>query len=508
MRCFLAAVFALASPLYAQITPVDITPPGVVLVRDASLDPGDPGHLVITGIPASALVVRESFDSGASWVSVTPTEPNWNGEMRIDANGDLVSIGFNHPVGGATPPLARRLNGTWVGIPVPLPSGVHGNLTVRSLATHPVDAHSMAVVTREYVGDSAGTEIYRAYATEDDGVTWTFFTSSFWTPDNGGVTLSRLGYMHTSQGTRVIIHEDYSDQSFESTAVNSWTLDPVASFEERGNVGLFRAKVVGARTEPGLRFAAAPSNSSTLPLPIERRYDPGSWAPVGDSGRFTDIASGKVDPRLVVRHSSVSTSAIHISRDAGEAWSTLVDLLAAGYAHREFIGLSANDGALYELAQDGTTGVGPHRLLRIPVETALGNDECPGITNSTGAPGELFAIGLPEASENRLLLSIRNLPPQHFYLPLVSPDAGLIVNPGGSDGNLCLSGDIGRVFDATGLTTLWGEGTALIDLSQIPGPNGTSSVIAGDTRRFQVWYRDGGATNGTNLTNSIAITFQ
>lgn len=509
MRLFVASFLLLATPLYAQTTPVDVTPPGVISARDVSLDPGEAGHLAMTGYDSAGLVIRETFDAGASWVQVAPPNTNWFGEVHIDANGDLIAIGSNTPVGGANLPIARRLNGTWVGLPVPLPNGAHGTLSVGPLATHPVDARSMAVVTAEFVGDDASTTIYRAYATKDDGMTWTLLTSSSMTPDDGGVRLARLWYMHTDQETRILIHRDYTDQSWEQTDVSSWSIDPVASFAETGNAGVgYRCTVVGARTEPGLRFAVVPNNGSSVPVPVERRFALGSWAPVGDAGLFTDIAAGNVDPRLVVRHSLSSTRAIQVSRDAGESWSTLVDLTAASYRHREFVGLSAYDDALYEVAQEGVSGSGPIRLLRIPVETALGAEECPGIPNSTGVPGELAAIGLPEVSGNRLLLSIRNLPPQHFYLPLVSPDAGLIVNPGGSDGNLCLSGDIGRILDAVGRTTLWGEGTAPIDLTQLPGPSGFSSVFAGDTRRFQVWYRDGGSSSGTNLTNSIAITFE
>ena len=509
MRFPLAPLLALAAPLYAQVVPVDVTPPDVDSVRDASLDPGAAGPLVVTAFDPAGLVSRESFDAGVSWVDVVLPEPGWNGEVRIDANGDLVSFGYNTPAGGTNVPLARRLNGAWVGIPVPVPSGLQGNLFVRSLETHPTDAHSMVLVTAEFLADGLGTSIYRAYATEDDGATWTFFTSSSRDSDNGGVTLSRLKYMHTAQGTRVLIHRDYLDQSWAQTDVSSWTIDTADEFGEIGNTGIGpRCTVVGARTEPGLRFAAVPSNNSSSPVPIQRRFAMGTWGPIGDPGRITEIAAGSIDAELVVRHSFIgAVSALEVSRDAGETWGTLADLSADSYNHIEVVGLSANDDLLFERAQGGPSGGGFLRLLRIPVETALGSEECPGVPNTTGDAGQLLAIGLPEAAANRVLLSIRKLPSQTFYLPIVSRDAGLIVNPGGSDGNLCLSGAIGRILDSTGVTTLLGEGTAPINLSQIPGPGGFSNVIAGDTWRFQVWYRDSGSSSSSNLTNSIAITF-
>jgi hypothetical protein len=509
MSLSLAPLLALAAPLYAQVTPVDVTPSDVDSVRDASLDPGAGGHLVVTAFDPAGLVSRESFDAGASWVDVVLPEPGWFGEVRIDANGDLVSFGSSTPVGGTIDPLARRVNGAWVGIPVPVPSGLQGNLFVGALETHPTDPHSMALVTVEYLADGLGTAIFRAYATENDGATWTFFTSSSLDSDNGGVTLSRLKYMQTDQGTRVLIHRDYSDQSWAQTDVSSWAVDTANEYGEIGNSNLGpRCLVLGARTEPGLRFAAVPNNNSSTPVPIQRRFATGMWAPIGAPGRVTDIAAGNVDAELVVRHSFISSqSLIEVSRDAGETWDTLVDLTADSYFHNEIVGFSANDDALYERAQGGPSGGSFLRLLRIPVETALGSEECPGVSNTTGDAGQLFAIGRPEASANRVLLSIRKLPPQTFYLPIVSPDAGLIVNPGGSDGNLCLSGAIGRILDSTGLSTVWGEGTAPINLSQIPGPGGFSNVSAGDTWRFQVWYRDGGSSSTSNLTNSIAITF-
>ena len=48
-----------------------------------------------------------------------------------------------------------------------------------------------------------------------------------------------------------------------------------------------------------------------------------------------------------------------------------------------------------------------------------------------------------------------------------------------------------------------------VDLTALPRPNGTHSVVAGETWNFQCWFRDkvGGMTT-SNFTDGIEILFQ
>ena len=83
--------------------------------------------------------------------------------------------------------------------------------------------------------------------------------------------------------------------------------------------------------------------------------------------------------------------------------------------------------------------------------------------------------------------------------------------PGGSMGNLCLAGSIGRYVgpgqiqqaDATGNISL------ALDLTQVPQPTGFVSVGIGDTWNFQAWYRDAvGGSATSNFTDGLSVTFQ
>ena len=136
---------------------------------------------------------------------------------------------------------------------------------------------------------------------------------------------------------------------------------------------------------------------------------------------------------------------------------------------------------------------------------ALPNDVvCEGVPNSLGIPSSLRAIGIDKASFNDLELRLIN----HvggLMIPLVSSMSGLAVNPGGSVGNLCLGGAIGRGLAFTpGLNT-----TIRIFPQAIPQPNGLVSAQAGQTWYFQVWHREFQfGVVVSNFSNALGVTFR
>ena len=90
-------------------------------------------------------------------------------------------------------------------------------------------------------------------------------------------------------------------------------------------------------------------------------------------------------------------------------------------------------------------------------------------------------------------------------IPLVSSMSGLAVNPGGSVGNLCLGGAIGRGLAFTpGLNT-----TIRIFPQAIRQPNGLVSAQAGQTWYFQVWHRDFQfGVVVSNFSSALGVTFR
>ena len=83
-------------------------------------------------------------------------------------------------------------------------------------------------------------------------------------------------------------------------------------------------------------------------------------------------------------------------------------------------------------------------------------------------------------------------------------------NPGGSAGNPCLGGSIGRYVGPGQIKNAGTTGafSLTLDLTQVPQPTGFVAIAGGETWRFQTWHRDavGGSTT-SNFTNGLEIDF-
>ncbi|MEM9378768.1 MAG: hypothetical protein AAGB93_02385 [Planctomycetota bacterium] len=142
--------------------------------------------------------------------------------------------------------------------------------------------------------------------------------------------------------------------------------------------------------------------------------------------------------------------------------------------------------------------------------TSIGSPYCPGVVNSTGNAGELTAFGRPEVSDNDVTLTTTGLPASSFAFYLASTAQGLVTNPGGSDGNLCLGGSIGRYVGPGQILNagVAGEVSLVLDLTMTPTPTGFVSVAAGETWNYQTWYRDApGGVATSNLSNGLSIGY-
>ena len=143
-------------------------------------------------------------------------------------------------------------------------------------------------------------------------------------------------------------------------------------------------------------------------------------------------------------------------------------------------------------------------------ESSLGSNYCTAAANSTGGSASISASGSDSAAANNLTLGAEGMPSNQFGIFVVSATQGFNPGLGGaSNGNLCLSGSIGRYRGpgeilSTGAT---GSFELPIDLSAIPQGAGTVPTTAGQTWNFQAWYRDGVGA-GSNLTDGIEILFQ
>ena len=141
-----------------------------------------------------------------------------------------------------------------------------------------------------------------------------------------------------------------------------------------------------------------------------------------------------------------------------------------------------------------------------PGADPIGTKYCdPAVNNSTGLPGLITATGSDVVLLNDVTLTATQLPPNQFGYFLVSQTQGFIQNPGGSDGNLCLGGTMGRYNGDIKNSGGAGDFSLTIDLTDMPGPV-QNTVNAGETWFFTTWYREVGGTN--NFTDGVEILFQ
>ncbi|MFT6831144.1 MAG: endonuclease I [Planctomycetota bacterium] len=141
----------------------------------------------------------------------------------------------------------------------------------------------------------------------------------------------------------------------------------------------------------------------------------------------------------------------------------------------------------------------------------LGDVYCsPSVANSTGAPATIEARGSALIADLDFRLLAGQLPNNSLGYFLCSETAGFISQPGGSVGNLCLSGSIGRVVGGQILNSGFFGGFATdVDLTSLPQPAGAVAVMSGETWHFQAWFRDAiGGQATSNFTDGWQITFQ
>ncbi len=175
----------------------------------------------------------------------------------------------------------------------------------------------------------------------------------------------------------------------------------------------------------------------------------------------------------------------------------------------------SDDGsmAIMEVVLDDTNGAAMTDLdavYLVELQQTAGTPYCdPAVVNSTTFPGVLKAIGSDVAMDNNLVMEASDLPVGEFGYLLNGLGNNVTMNPGNSAGNLCVSGQIGRYNTVADIfqTGPNGTGTITLDLTNTPTNMAPTSVVAGQTWYFQVWYRD---TTGmtSNFTNGVEILFQ
>ena len=152
-------------------------------------------------------------------------------------------------------------------------------------------------------------------------------------------------------------------------------------------------------------------------------------------------------------------------------------------------------------------------MVRVDNGGGLGASYCgPAVVNSSGAPASIIAAGSAVAMDNDVTLTNTGMPANAFGFFIVSQTQGFTANPGGSEGNLCLGGAIGRYVGPGQIQNSGPAGmiSLVLDLTDVPQPLGSVAVASGETWNFQMWFRDTSAagTPTSNFSNGVQIDFQ
>ncbi|MEM1447529.1 MAG: hypothetical protein AAGI22_00380 [Planctomycetota bacterium] len=167
-------------------------------------------------------------------------------------------------------------------------------------------------------------------------------------------------------------------------------------------------------------------------------------------------------------------------------------------------------GSFWDFAGDGDTLIANSLVFAAGGSVGVGTNYCMANDNSTGNPAMMSASGSPVASVNDLTLVATDLPNNAFGFFLTSQAQGFTPNPGGSSGNLCLSGSIGRYVGPGQIQNsgLVGEIELTVDLTMHPQPMGFVSIMSGETWNFTAWFRDSmGGSATSNFADGLEIDF-
>jgi len=132
---------------------------------------------------------------------------------------------------------------------------------------------------------------------------------------------------------------------------------------------------------------------------------------------------------------------------------------------------------------------------------------CDSTANSTGVMAEVHLLGSPVVDHGDLTLVASLLPANQYGYFLTSQTAGFVQGPGGSSGDLCLGGVIGRYASDVASSGDAGGLSLEVDLDDMPSP-AQSSVQPGETWHFAAWFRDMDPDPTSNFTGGVSVLFQ
>ena len=278
-----------------------------------------------------------------------------------------------------------------------------------------------------------------------------------------------------------------------------WDYDPTSDADGSGRCYLTQNQVGNTDVDNGAVRLESPSFDLTGGGLISYQYYGNMTSPGSDMLLVEASDNGTAGPWVeVARHDT----------NGGTTWRSHAiqgaELVGAGLTLGPDMRLrfTANDSDPQSIHE---SGLDAFFVGRIDCGDGIGTRYCtPAVVNSSGLSAEMEVTGSDVVADNSVVLNAGQLPPNEFGYFLTSQTQGFVLNPGGSAGNLCLGGTIGRYSSSVLSSGAGGAFSLPIDLTDMPDPT-SGTVQVGETWNFTAWFRDG-STN--NFADGVAVLFQ
>ena len=346
-----------------------------------------------------------------------------------------------------------------------------------------VSVSGETVVVGAYMDDDGGSASGSAYVFVRSGMTW---TQEAKLSANGGGAGDRFGYSVSVSGQRALVGAPYDDVNSMSDCGSAYV------FGRSGTNWIQEYRFIGSDAGPADEIGNSVSLSHDKALVGAHRSDDSPWFSTGavyflerNGGNWAESA------RLTASDSEAGDwfgFSVSVSGDTAILGVPFADDLGPQCGAAYFFWLGECDpGTPYCFGEVGTC----------PCANAAGPTA--GCQNSHGNGAILSSKGTSSTSSDDLEFDAAQLPAGKSCL-LFSGD--LEVNMLSGDGIRCVGGSLNhlgvRTSDGAGNAT-WSAGLAT-----------AGGWESGDTRYFQVWYRDSVASpcgSGFNISSGLEVTF-
>jgi len=242
-------------------------------------------------------------------------------------------------------------------------------------------------------------------------------------------------------------------------------------------------------------------------------YGPGAlaWEYSDPGGFFSNIMSGaqRLESGNTLVCEATSGRLFEVTPDGTTVWNYINPFPGLNWVFKatRYADCDAND--VYdghEIATGAASDVNGNQVLDVCEELISMNYCSHGMLNSVGLNATISATGMSDVSANDLTLTCANMPPDKFGYFIASQTEDLLLLPGNTQGNVCMSGNIAR-FQAQVQNSGPGGTFAIdVDLTNVPTVP-REPVLGGQTWYFQCWYRDNNPGSTSNFTDGLAISF-